>query len=134
QLRLALCRRLRRWRAAEPARGRVEPRCRDRARLLAGRAPCTAQSELVHPVEAPERLFVDDPCEAELRVDRRIELLAERAVVVRAHCSGREQSVLPADLLMHVHAERGVRDERFGAGPDRATTLRSGLYGPEILA
>src|SRR5690606_5149924 len=75
---------------------------RERAGLLTRLAPRAAQPELVHEVEAPERLVRDDPGRRELRVDERIERATERRVVVEAERARQEQTVVDAELLLHV--------------------------------
>src|SRR5690606_13427480 len=98
----------------------VETRRIDRPGLLARGAPRHAEPELIEESERPERLFVDRPRGAQLRVDRGVELRAEGAVRVRADRAGDEDTVAPPDLLLDVDAGRGVLREALPAVPHRA--------------
>src|SRR5690606_8292314 len=57
--------------------------------------------------------------EADLRVERRLVVRAERAVVVAADGAGEEDAVLPGELLLDVEPEGLVLDERLVSEGDR---------------
>src|SRR5687767_12303163 len=70
-----------RWLVAVTNRGFVQTARRERIRLLACRTPRAAHAELLHECQRPELFFREHPGRAQLRVDGRIEIDAECAVV-----------------------------------------------------
>src|SRR5688572_15474977 len=113
--------------------GREGTRGVERARLLARRTPGRAQPQLIREAERPERLLRDHPRRRQLRVDRRVELGAERTVVIAAHCGREKCAVAPADLLLHVDADRRIFGKRLGAAPRRATRDRGDRNRRKLL-
>src|SRR5690606_20031318 len=84
----------------------------ERAGLLAGLAVGGAQAEGVDLGDAPERLLADDPGEGGGRGPDQVQLLAERALVVRAQRRAHEEPALPVALLLAVGAHRDAVPRR----------------------
>src|SRR5690606_3500316 len=94
---------------------REGPQRVERAGLLTGLAVRGAQAQRVDHRDVPERLLADDPGEGGLRIPDQVEVLTERAVVIRAHRGGQEEPVLPGELLLPEDADGDVLRVRLVA-------------------
>ena len=86
--------------------------------LLPRFAVCRAKPEGVEEARAADGRVLDHPGAADLRVVDQVEVLAKRAVVVCSDRRGDEELVLPAHLLLQVHADRVVFHDGVGSGAD----------------
>src|SRR5690606_7998280 len=84
--------------------------CRESRWLQAALTIGGAELHRGNPRNVEERLFTHYPGNASLRVIHEVEVLSERAVVVRANAGGEEQPVVPGELLLEEHADRVVLD------------------------
>src|SRR5687767_299327 len=85
----------------------------ERVRLLPGLSVCAPELQGIDDVAeaAPERLLADHPRGANLRIGDPVQVFTERRVVVHTHAGGKEEAIVPPELLLPVNAHGRVDDE-----------------------
>ena len=99
-----------RVRSQRPLNREIRSECREDIRRTPRLSVRATHVQCVDEARVPEWLLVHHPRCTDLRVRDPLEVLAERAVVVDAQCTGEKETVVPRELFLPVRAHGGVQN------------------------